>query len=115
MLEFEKMQAYYKGRENEMPYKTLAIFRRARRANNLSSAFKAWRYRERDKKQYEEWVKKLGKENMPENIDKFVDINYNKSKEFKQIERDLDLYRQYTESVNASLVTDVGFNVYKKH
>ena len=84
MLEFEKMQAYYKGRENEMPYKTLAIFRRARRANNLSSAFKAWRYRERDKKQYEEWVKKLGKENMPENIDKFVDIKYNKSKEFKQ-------------------------------
>lgn len=85
MLEFEKMQAYYKGRENEMPYKTLGAFRRARRADNLSSAFKAWRYRERDKNQYEEWVKKLGKENMPEDIDKFVDIKYNKSKEYQAI------------------------------
>lgn len=36
MLEFEQMQAYYKGREDEMPYKTLASFRRARRAQAQS-------------------------------------------------------------------------------
>jgi hypothetical protein len=44
------MKRHYAGREDEMP-KTLAGFRRARRADDLSPAFKKWRYRERDKKQ----------------------------------------------------------------
>lgn len=114
MLEFEQMQAYYKGKENEMPYKTLASFRRARRADNLSSAFKAWRYRERDKKQYEEWIKKLGKENMPEDIDKFSDIKYNNPNKYQQILRDLDLHRQYMETVEKFEVTNIGFVEYKK-
>lgn len=71
MLEFEQMQAYYKGKGETPPYTTLGAFRRARRADNLSPAFKAWRYRKRDKKQYKEWVEKLGKKNMPKDIDKF--------------------------------------------
>jgi hypothetical protein len=33
-LEFERMRKHYAGRENEMPYKTLAGFRRARRVRN---------------------------------------------------------------------------------
>ena len=32
LLEFERMKSHYAGREDEMPYKTLAGFRRARRA-----------------------------------------------------------------------------------
>ena len=33
-LEFERMRKHYAGRENEMPYKTLAGFRQARRAQS---------------------------------------------------------------------------------
>ena len=32
LLEYERMKAYYAGREDEMPYKSLGAFRRARRA-----------------------------------------------------------------------------------
>jgi hypothetical protein len=85
LLEFEKMKAYYESKGETPPYSTLGAFRRARRADNLSPAFKSWRYRERDKKQYEEWVKKLGEENMPEDIDKFVDIKYNDIKEYQKL------------------------------
>lgn len=76
-LEFERMRKHYAGREDEMPYKTLAGFRRARRADDLSPAFKAWRYRERDRQQYERWKGIIGAENMPEDVDKFQDIRYN--------------------------------------
>jgi hypothetical protein len=34
LLEFERMRKHYAGREDEMPYKTLAGFRRARRAQS---------------------------------------------------------------------------------
>ena len=43
MHEFEQMQAYYEGKGLDAPYKTLGVFRRARRNNNLSPAFKEWR------------------------------------------------------------------------
>lgn len=39
LREFKAMQAHYKGRESEMPYKTLGSFRKARRRNELSPAF----------------------------------------------------------------------------
>ena len=77
-LEFERMRQHYAGREAEMPYKTLAGFRRARRANDLSPAYKAWRYGERDRQQYERWKGIIGAENMPEDVDKFQEIKYNK-------------------------------------
>ena len=85
LLEYEQMKAHYAGREAEMPYKTLGSFRRARRADNLSPVFKAWRYRKRNQKQYDEWVSKIGKENMPENVDKFVEIKYNNPKEYEAL------------------------------
>lgn len=110
MLEFEQMRNHYAGRENEMPYKTLASFRRARRADNLSSAFKAWRYRERDKKQYEEWVKKLGKKNMPEDVDKFQQLKYN-----KETKATFLLLRHYKISVeNGDVAAISGFDNYKE-
>lgn len=45
LLEYERMKAYYESKGLDAPYKTLAGFRRARRSDNLSPAFKAWRCR----------------------------------------------------------------------
>ena len=80
-LEYEKMKTHYAGREDEMPYKTLGAFRKARRSDNLSPAFKAWRYRNADKQQYERWKEIVGEENMPKSVDDFQEIKYNKSKQ----------------------------------
>lgn len=80
-LEYKRMTDHYQEIGQEPPYKTLGSFRRARRADTLSPTFKAWRNRKRDQKQYEEWVKEIGKENMPGDIDKFVEIKYNRRKQ----------------------------------
>ena len=114
LREYNRMRKHYEGREKDMPYKTLGTFRTARRRDDLSPAFKAWRYRNVDAKQYESWKRILGKENMPEDVDKCSENKYNKTKEYQQILRDLDLYRQYSETVQKGGVTDVGFPQYKK-
>lgn len=113
MHEFEQMQAYYERKGLDAPYKTLAAFRRARRNNNLSPAFKEWRYRSITERQYKEWVKKIGQKNMPETFDKFFEIKHNNTKEYQQIVRDIDLHRQYKEAVKNGKVDDVGFVVFK--
>lgn len=79
--EYAEMQSYYKANGKEPPYKTLGAFRRARRADELSPAFKAWRYRNVDGKQYEEWKSVIGEKNMPETLAKFQEIKYNKNNE----------------------------------
>ena len=81
LREFNAMQTHYKGRESEMPYKTLGAFRRARRADEISPAFKQWRNRKTDENQYNRWVGIIGKENMPKTVDEFAEIKYNKSKQ----------------------------------
>lgn len=52
--EYAEMQAYYKTNGEEPPYKTIGAFRRARRADEVSPAFKAWRYRNVDGKKNKE-------------------------------------------------------------
>lgn len=78
MLEYGRMREYYKGREDEMPYKSLGTFRTARRSNNLSPAFKKWKYRNADKNQYERWKEIIGEEEMPKTLDDFQGMKYNK-------------------------------------
>ena len=51
---------------------------------------------------------------MPEDIDKFSDIKYNNPNKYQQILRDLDLHRQYMETVEKFEVTNIGFVEYKK-
>ena len=63
------------------------------------NVFKAWRYRNRDKKQYEMLIEKIGKANMPEDVDKFVKIKYNNQGHYQKILLDFDLYRQYADAV----------------
>ena len=81
LLEYGRMREYYQGREEEMPYKSLGTFRTARRSNNLSPAFKKWKYRKADKNQYERWKEIIGEEEMPKTLDDFQEIKYNKNKQ----------------------------------
>ena len=79
--EYERMREYYAAKGIDAPYSTLGAFRTARRRDELSPAFKAWRYRKADAKQYEEWKAILGAKNMPKDVDSFQEIKYNKNSE----------------------------------
>ena len=65
----------------EVPYKTLAGFRLARRREEKSAKYKAWKYRKADEKQFKSWIEIVGKQNMPESLDEFQEIKYNKTKQ----------------------------------
>ena len=98
------------GVKKKMPYKTLAGFRRARRAEDLSPSFKAWRNKNRDAKQYEEWKAILGVENMPEDVDKFQEIKYNKDTQDTFL-----LLRHYKKSLeNGDIAALSNFSNYQK-
>lgn len=113
ILEYERMKAHYKGIGEEPPYQTLGAFRRAKRADELSPKFKAWRYRENDEQQFEEWKEKLGDEFPFETVDELQKNKYNNSKKYESVVRDVDLHRQYSEAVENGKVTDVGFGIFK--
>ena len=86
ILEYERMKAHYKGIGEEPPYKTLGAFRRAKRADELSPKFKAWRYRENDEQQFEEWKEIFGDEFPLKTVDELQKIKYNKNKkEYKEL------------------------------
>ncbi len=81
LLEFQQMKEHYAGREDEMPYKTLGAFRRARRADNLSPAFKAWKNRKMDTNTFTRWQKVKDFRNCPKTLEELQEIKYNKSTE----------------------------------
>lgn len=109
LLEYRKMQSHYKGRE-DIPYKSLASFRRARRADELSPAYKAWRNRKKDTGTYEEWKNVIGGKNMPETLEKFQQMKYNKDKQ-----KDFNLLKGYKEAQEKQdIYTLVSFEVYKE-
>lgn len=104
-LEYERMKAYYAEQGKEPPYKTLGSFRRARRSDTLSPAFKAWKHRNRDIKQYENWKNTIGEKNMPKTLDEFQHIKYNKDTraQFAQLQRE----RNTINSINRKKWTDL--------
>lgn len=108
--EYLKMQSYYKGKGTEPPYKSLASFRRARRRDELSPAYKAWKNRKKDEQTYEEWKGIIGKNNLPETLEKFQEMKYNKD---EKVRREFDLLRQYKETVETDGVTNIGFKEYQ--
>ena len=109
LLEYEQMKAYYEGKGETPPYTTLGGFRRASRADDLSPAFKAWKNRKRDQKQYEKWKNIIGVKNMPETLEKFQEIKYNKKQE------EFVLLRGYKEAQEKQDIHAlVSFEVYKK-
>ena len=106
LLEYNRMR---KELGKDAPYKTLGAFRRARRAEELSPAFKKWRYKNRDKKQYEHWKTIVGEENMPKTVDEFQEIKYNKNKQATY-----GLLRHYKWAVDKGEIAAIsGFLNYK--
>ena len=102
-LEFERMRQHYAGRENEMPYKTLAGFRRARRANDLSPAFKAWRYHKMDTNTLERWKSVENFRNRPKTVENLQEIKYNKdTTKWEQLKRE----RKTISDINGKPWTD---------
>ena len=102
MLEYNQMKEHYKGREQDMPYKTLGAFRKARRSNNLSPAFKKWRYRRVDENTYNRWVNVQNFRNCPKTLEELQQIKYNKPNEWEVLKRE----RTTIEKINGKNWTD---------
>lgn len=84
----KELNEYAEMRERfgkDAPYKTLGAFRRAYRSEEGSLSYAKTHYFRRDSKQFEEFKKVLGAENMPETVEKFQELKYNKSKEFEEL------------------------------
>ena len=102
-LEFERMRKHYAGREEEMPYKTLAGFRRARRADDLSPAFKAWRHQKMDTNTLERWKTVENFRNCPKTVENLQEIKYNKdTTKWEQLKRE----RKTISDINGKPWTD---------
>lgn len=71
-------------RGEDPAYKTLGSFRRAYRSEEDSAPYAKTHYVRRDAKQFEEFKKVLGAENMPETIEKFQEMKYNKDSSLRR-------------------------------
>ncbi len=63
------------------PYKTLGAFRRAYRSEEGTLAYAKSHYYRSDEKEFKEFESVIGKENMPETLEKFQELKYNKDKQ----------------------------------
>ncbi len=79
--EFHRLQAKY---GEDMPYKTLGGFKRARRQGSLQ--YKQLHYHDRDKKLYEDWKSVVGEKNMPKSLETFQEIRYNDDKQYRALQ-----------------------------
>lgn len=96
--QFQAMKAYYEGIEKEMPYKTLAGFRLARRREEKSAKYKAWKYRKADEKQFNRWIKIENFRNRPKTFEELQEIKYNNTAvDYEQLKRE----RKTIEKINA--------------
>jgi hypothetical protein len=94
LLEYNRMKEYY---GENAPYKTLGAFRRARRSDNLSPKFKAWRYRQMDQNTFERWGLVKDFRNCPQTLDKLQEIKYNKVEQWELLKRE----RKTVSDINA--------------
>ena len=105
-LEYERMRVHYKGRESEMPYKTLGSFRKARRSDNLSPAFKAWRYQKMDTNTLNRWKDIKDFRNCPKTVEDLQGIKYNRSSQWELLKRE----RKTISDINGKNWTDSFHN-----
>lgn len=90
---------------DQMLYKNIGSFRRARRSNSLG--YKKLHYHDRDEKLYNSWKDTVGAKNMPETLDKFQEIRYNDDKEYRRLQ-------SYKDSIgNGKLSPLVDYKLYK--
>lgn len=100
--EFLQMQSHFQKKNKPAPYSTLGGFKRARRSDNLSPAFKAWRYRNVDANTFERWAKIKNFRNAPKTVDDLQEIKYNKPKQWAVLLRE----RKTIEDINAKNWTE---------
>lgn len=105
-LEYERMREHYAGRESEMPYKTLGSFRKARRSDNLSPAFKKWRYHRMDTNTLNRWKDIKDFRNCPKTVEDLQGIKYNKSSQWELLKRE----RKTISDINGKNWTDSFHN-----
>lgn len=65
------------------PYKTLGAFRRAYRSEEGTLAYAKSHYYRSDEKEFKEFESVIGKENMPETLEKFQELKYNKIEDYR--------------------------------
>ena len=106
LLEFQRMKEHYAGRESDMPYKSLGSFRKARRADNLSPAFKAWRYQKMDTNTLNRWKSIKDFRNCPKTVEDLQEIKYNKSSQWELLKRE----RKTISDINGKNWTDSFHN-----
>jgi hypothetical protein len=82
------MQEHYAKKKQPAPYTTLAGFRRARRSDDLSPAYKKWRYRNMDQNTLERWEKIKDFRNCPKILEDLQEIKYNKTNEWEVLKRE---------------------------
>lgn len=84
----DELNEYYAMKNtlgNDMPYKTIGSFRRAVRSDDLPPNIKKFRYKKRDNAQYARWKKILGNGEMPDTLDKFQELKYNKTEQYEAL------------------------------
>ena len=106
-LEYERMKNHYQKIGQKPPYKTLGSFRKARRSDNLSPAFKKWRYRQMDKNTFDRWIKIRNFRNCPQTVEDLQKIKYNKdAEEWVLLKRE----RKTISEINAKNWTESFYN-----
>ncbi len=112
LVDYERMKASYKEKGMEPPYKTLGAYRREVRKppEKQSPVIQGWKKRGNDEQQYERWKNIVGEKNVPETLEKFQGMKYNKD---EKVRREFDLLRQYKETVETDGVTNIGFKAYQ--
>ncbi len=81
--EFAEMQKLYSTRGEKQPYTSLGAFRRAYRSEEGSLSYAKSHYYRSDEKEFKEFESVIGKENMPETLEKFQELKYNKDNQEK--------------------------------
>lgn len=81
--EFHKLQDTL---GDQMPYKNIGSFRRARRSNSLG--YKKLHYHDRDEKRFERWANVENFKNSPKTLDKLQEIKYNNIDEWERLKRE---------------------------
>ena len=112
LVDYERMKVSYKEKGEEPPYKTLGAYRREVRKppEKRSSVMQGWKNRGTDEQQYNRWKQAIGGKNMPETLEKFQEMKYNKDKR-----EEFELLKGYKNAQEKKdIYTLVSFEVYKQ-
>ena len=107
------MKAYYESKGEQPPYKTLGSFRRARRADEISPAFKAWQNRKMDTNTFARWKNVKDFRNCPKTFEELQEIKYDKSTEqWERLKRERKTISDINQKPWTNTFHDKAINTY---